>query len=60
MAHIHDMVNALVQDDRVEAESAFKADMATKIGHALDQKRIEVANSLVKQHVPTVPDDEDI
>ena len=29
MAHIHDMVNALVQDDRVEAESAFKADMAT-------------------------------
>ena len=54
------MVNALVQDDRVEAESAFKADMATKIGHALDQKRIEVANSLVKQHVPTVPDEEEV
>tara|TARA_B100000287_G_C20366225_1_gene675901 strand:- start:292 stop:474 length:183 start_codon:yes stop_codon:yes gene_type:complete len=60
MAHIHDMVNAIVQNDKIEAESAFKADMATKIGHALDQKRVEVANSLVKQHVPTVPDDEDI
>ena len=60
MAHIHDMVNALVQDNRVEAESAVKADMATKIGHALDQKRIEVANSLVKQHVPTVPDEEEV
>ena len=54
------MVNALVQDNKVEAESAFKADMATKIGYALDQKRVEVANSLVKQHVPTVPDEEEV
>tara|TARA_Y100000310_G_scaffold310206_1_gene355193 strand:- start:394 stop:576 length:183 start_codon:yes stop_codon:yes gene_type:complete len=60
MAHIHDMVNALVQDNKVEAEGAFKADMANKIGYALDQKRVEVANSLVKQHVPTVPDEEEV
>ena len=60
MAQIHDMVNALVQDNKVEAESAFKADMATKIGYALDQKRVEVANSLVRQHVPTIPDEEEV
>lgn len=49
---IPDMIGALIDDNKIEAESAFKDSMAQKIGDALDLKRIEVANSLVKQHVP--------
>ena len=37
----------------IEAESAFKEIIAQKVGNALDLKRIEVANSIIKQHVPT-------
>ena len=50
---IPDMINALVDDNKIEAESAFKEIIAQKVGNALDLKRIEVANSIIKQHVPT-------
>ena len=49
---IPDMIGALIDDNKIEAEGAFKDSIAQKIGDALDLKRIEVANSLVKQHVP--------
>ena len=48
MSGIPDMISALVKDDKVDAESHFKSTMAQKIGNALDLKRVEVANSLVK------------
>ena len=48
MSELPDMISAVVQDNIVDAESHFKNTMASKIGTALDLKRVEVANSLVK------------
>ena len=48
MSEIPNMISALVDDNKIEAETHFKNSMAQKIGAALDLKRIEVANSLVK------------
>ena len=50
-----DFVNALEKGNNLEAENAFKKDMSDRIGHSLEQKRIEVANSFVK--VKKVEDD---
>ena len=52
------MVNALIDDNKIEAESAFKSVIAQKVGSALDLKRVQVANSLVTQHVPQEVDTE--
>ena len=49
---IPNMINALIDDNKIEAESAFKEVIAQKVGDALDLKRVEVANTLVKHHVP--------
>ena len=48
MSELPNMISALVDDDKIDAESHFKNSMAQKIGNALDLKRVEVANSLVK------------
>ena len=50
---IPDMISALVDDNKIEAESAFKSSIGQKVGNALDLKGIEVANSIIKQHIPT-------
>ena len=55
---IPNMLGALIDDNKIEAESAFKSVISTKVGNALDLKRIQVANSLVKQHVPQEVDTE--
>ncbi len=49
---IPNMINALIDDNKIEAENAFKEVISQKIGDALDLKRVEVANTLVKHHVP--------
>ena len=43
-----DFVNALQKGDNLEAEQAFKKEMSDRVGHSLEAKRIEVANSLVQ------------
>ena len=48
MSEIPNMISALVDDNKIDAESHFKNSMAQKIGSALDLKRVEVANSLVQ------------
>ena len=53
MSELPDMISAVVQDNNVDAESHFKNTMAQKIGSALDLKRVEVANSLVKGQLNT-------
>ena len=53
MSEVPDMISAVVGDNKVEAETHFKNTMSTKIGAALDLKRVQVANSFVQQHVPT-------
>ena len=55
---IPNMLSALVDDNKIEAESAFKSVIAQKVGSALDLKRVQVANSLVTQHVPQAVDTE--
>ena len=57
MSELPDMISAVVQDNKVDAESHFKSTMAQKIGTALDLKRVEVANSLVKGQPETSIDD---
>ena len=49
MSELPDMISAVVQDNKVDAESHFKSTMAQKIGTALDLKRGEVSNSLVQK-----------
>jgi len=53
MSEIPNMISALVDDNKIDAETHFKSSMAQKIGAALDLKRVEVANSLVKGQLNT-------
>lgn len=55
---IPNMIGALVDNNKIEAESAFKSIIGQKVGSALDLKRVQVANSLVTQHVPQEDDTE--
>ena len=57
MSEIPNMISALVDDNKVDAESHFKSAMAQKIGSALDLKRVEVANSLIKGQLNTSIED---
>ena len=57
MSELPDMISALVDDNKIDAESHFKNTMAQKIGSALDLKRVEVANSLVKSQPNTSVED---
>ena len=45
---IPNMIGALIDGNKIDAEVHFKSAIAQKIGSALDLKRVEVANSLVK------------
>ena len=57
MSELPDMISAVVGDNKIDAESHFKNSMAQKIGSALDLKRVEVANSLVKSQPNTSVED---
>ena len=57
MSELPDMISALVDDNKIDAETHFKNTMASKIGDALDLKRIEVANSLIKGQSDTSLED---
>ena len=50
-------VNAMSKGNNLEAEQAFKDAITQKVGDALEIKRKEVANNLVKSHIPEVEDD---
>ena len=54
---IPNMIGSLVDGNKVDAEAHFKSAIAHKIGDALDLKRIEVANSLVKGQPDTSVED---
>ena len=53
MSEIPNMISSLVDDNKIDAETHFKNSMAQKIGAALDLKRVEVANSLIKGQLNT-------
>ena len=53
MSELPDMISSVVGDNKIDAEAHFKNTIAQKIGSALDLKRVEVANSLVKSQPNT-------
>ena len=55
-----EFVNALHNKKNLDAEDAFKMAMSTKVGDALEDKRKEVAGSLVKNHIPEVEENETV
>ena len=57
MSELPDMISAVVGDNKIDAESHFKNTIAQKIGSALDLKRVEVANSLIKGQLNTSVED---
>ena len=57
MSELPDMISSLVDDNKIDAESHFKNTIAQKIGSALDLKRVEVANSLIKGQSNTSVED---
>ena len=57
MSELPDMISAVVGDNKIDAESHFKNTIAQKIGSALDLKRVEVANSLIKGQSNTSVED---
>ena len=60
MSELPNIISALVDDNKVDAETSFKNTMASKIGDALDLKRVGIANSLIKgQHNTSVEDSAD-
>ena len=46
-----EFVDALVMDNNVDAEAAFKDAISTKVGDALENKRRELAKSFVRTQV---------
>ena len=42
--HVNNMVNSLVDGDNIAAQDSFKNALTDKIGQALDDKRMTVAN----------------
>ena len=57
MSDIPNMIGALIDDNKVEAETQFKKVIAEKVGNALDLKRVEVANSIIKGQSDTSLED---
>ena len=54
---IPNIIGALVDGNKIDAEAHFKSAIAHKIGSALDLKRVEVANSLIKGQPNTSVED---
>ena len=54
---IPNMIGALIDGNKIDAEVHFKSAIAQKIGSALDLKRVEVANSLVQGQPDTSLED---
>ena len=47
-----DIVDALGKSKALDAEHAIKATMKQKVADALEDKKVEVAQSFVKNHLP--------
>ena len=55
-----EFVEAGQNGKNLDAEDAFKMAMSSKVGDALEDKRKEVAGSLVQNHIPEVEEDETV
>ena len=55
-----EFVDAIHNKKNLDAEDAFKMAMSSKVGDALEDKRKEVAGSLVQNDIPEVEEDETV
>ena len=55
-----EIVDALSNGDNLEAENNFNQSLSQKVGDALEDKRKEVAGSMIKNHVPDVEENEKV
>ena len=55
-----EFVDALQNGKNLDAEDAFKVAMSSKVGDALEDKRKDVAQSFVNNHIPKVEEDETV
>ena len=55
-----EFVDTLQNGKNLDAEDAFKIAMSSKVGDALEDKRKEVAGSLIQNHIPEVEEDETV
>lgn len=54
-----DMIDALADGKTLDAEDAFKGAMKEKIANAIEAKKVEVAQSFVRDHLPDDTEEED-
>ena len=57
MDDVRNFVDAIASGENLEAETHFNNALAAKVGDALETKRMEVANSFVTHHIPSVEED---
>ena len=55
-----EFVDALHNKKNLDAEDAFKMAMSSKVGDALEDKRKEVAQGFVNNHIPEVEENETV
>ena len=54
-----DMIDALADRKTLDAEDAFKGAMKEKIANAIEAKKVQVAQSFVRDHLPDDTEEED-
>ena len=54
-----DMIDALADGKTLAAEDAFNGAMKEKIANAIEAKKVEVAQSFVRDHLPDDTEEED-
>ena len=55
-----EMIDALANNDNLQAENEFKNAIAQKMGASLELKRKEVAGTMVSKHIPEVEENEEV
>jgi hypothetical protein len=55
-----EFVDAIGNENNLEAEDAFKNTISQKVSNALETKRQELAKGMVNKHIPEVEDNEEI
>ena len=54
-----EIIDALANNDNLQAENEFKNAISQKMGESLELKRKEVAGTMVTQHVPEVVEEDE-
>jgi hypothetical protein len=55
--NVRDFVDAIASGNNIDAETHFNNALASKVGDALETKRVEVAKTFVTDHIPEVEED---